>query len=195
MTVSYPPQQRGSLPLGLVLGVIVGAVLVMVAWFTLVPNPDSATPAPSPTASKKPSVEPTPVRTPEQSAEASPASPSTPKPTPDAPAAPTPDTSLEPVETPIPGVVTQLPAGWVTVLDSMKKDAVTPEQAVARAHELSSNGRIAVALDTDAFPDLATGYWAIVIPGSTNGNEALAVCTELGRTPRGNDCYARQIKG
>ena len=40
--------RRGNLPLGILLGVIVGAIVVALAWFAFVGDPDSATPAPTP---------------------------------------------------------------------------------------------------------------------------------------------------
>ena len=54
------PQRRGSLPLGVVLGVIAGAILVMFAWFALFDDTDSATPAPTPTPTPKPQPTPHP---------------------------------------------------------------------------------------------------------------------------------------
>ena len=63
MTYHAAPAPRGSLPLGIVLGVIVGAIAVMFAWFALVDDPDRATPATTPVPSVAPSAEPTPEPT------------------------------------------------------------------------------------------------------------------------------------
>ena len=96
------PQRRGSLPLGVVLGVIAGAILVMFAWFALFDDADSATPGPTPTSAQpsEPVESPQPEQTPEE--------------------------SDQPGDAPIPGITTELPVGtWVTVLDSLPQGSVS----------------------------------------------------------------------
>ena len=58
MTYHAAPAPRGSLPLGIVLGVIVGAIAVMFAWFALVDDPDRATPEATPGATPEPTANP-----------------------------------------------------------------------------------------------------------------------------------------
>ena len=71
------PQRRGSLPLGVVLGVIAGAILVMFAWFALFDDTDSATPAPTPTSAQPsdPVESPDPAESPEPEESPSPTTP------------------------------------------------------------------------------------------------------------------------
>lgn len=177
------PAPRGSLPLGLVLGVIVGAIAVMFAWFAVVDDPDRATPAKSasPAASTPAQQSPGPTPTP------SPVD--TPSPTPTPEPTPTPTPSLNP------DVLTELPVGsWVTVLASLPKGSVTSDQAVARAARESRNGYTAVVIDTDRFTGLTRGYWAVVIPGADSRAASNAVCADLGIAVS-NKCYPREIKG
>ena len=167
------PQRRGSLPLGVVLGVIAGAILVMFAWFALFDDTDSATPAPTPTS----------------------AQPSDPVESPDPAESPEPDESAEPGDAPIPGITTELPVGtWVTVLDSLPQGSVSAEQAIARAAELSRPGHTAIVIDTNRFEGLNANYWAVVIPGAESRAASNAVCEAIG-LPVGNNCYPREIKG
>ena len=167
------PQRRGSLPLGVVLGVIAGAILVMFAWFALFDDTDSATPAPTPTS----------------------AQPSDPVESPDPAESPEPDESAEPGDEPIPGITTELPVGtWVTVLDSLPQGSVSAEQAIARAAELSRPGHTAIVIDTNRFEGLNANYWAVVIPGAESRAASNAVCEAIG-LPVGNNCYPREIKG
>ncbi|MDO5535304.1 MAG: hypothetical protein Q4F65_11710 [Propionibacteriaceae bacterium] len=42
------PAPRGNLALGILMGVIVGAIAVMLIWFATVGDPDRATPATAP---------------------------------------------------------------------------------------------------------------------------------------------------
>ena len=184
------PAPRGSLPLGIVLGVIVGAIAVMFAWFVFVDDPDRGTPAqtpatPSVSAPAEPSVEPSPEASPEPSASPS-ASPS-------ADATPTPEATPEPTANP--NIVTELPVGsWVTVLASLPKSEVTAEQAVERAQLESRNGQTAIVIDTDAFTGLNTGYWAVVVPGADSRSASNEVCRALGMAVN-DKCYPREIKG
>lgn len=167
------PQRRGSLPLGVVLGVIAGAILVMFAWFALFDDTDSATPAPTPTS----------------------AQPSDPVESPDPAESPEPDESAEPGDEPIPGITTELPVGtWITVLDSLPQGSVSAEQAIARAAELSRPGHTAIVIDTNRFEGLNANYWAVVIPGAESRAASNAVCEAIG-LPVGNNCYPREIKG
>ena len=167
------PQRRGSLPLGVVLGVIADAILVMFAWFALFDDTDSATPAPTPTS----------------------AQPSDPVESPDPAESPEPDESAEPGDEPIPGITTELPVGtWVTVLDSLPQGSVSAEQAIARAAELSRPGHTAIVIDTNRFEGLNANYWAVVIPGAESRAASNAVCEAIG-LPVGNNCYPREIKG
>lgn len=167
------PQRRGSLPLGVVLGVIAGAILVMFAWFALFDDTDSATPAPTPTS----------------------AQPSDPVESPDPAESPEPDESAEPGDEPIPGITTELPVGtWVTVLDSLPQGSVSAEQAIARAAELSQPDHTAIVIDTSRFEGLNRNYWAVVIPGAESRAASNAVCKAIG-LPVGNNCYPREIKG
>ena len=175
MSHNAQPAPRGSLPLGILLGVVAGAIAVMLAWFAWVDDPDRATPAPSPT--------------PTASAPTSQAA----GPTPTASAAPS--ASPTPAQTPNPNVVTDLPVGsWVTVLASLPKGSVTAEQAIARAAQESRNGYTAIVIDSDAFEGLNPGYWAVVIPGSDSRNASNAVCDALGIGVN-SQCYPREIKG
>ena len=165
------PQRRGSLPLGVVLGVIAGAILVMFAWFALFDDADSATPGPTPTSAQpsEPVESPQPEQTPEESA--------------------------QPGDAPIPGITTELPVGtWVTVLDSLPQGSVSAEQAIARAAELSRPGHNAIVIDTNRFEGLNANYWAVVIPGAESRAASNAVCEAIG-LPVGNNCYPREIKG
>ena len=186
MSYNAPPS-RGSLPLGIVLGVVVGAIGVVFAWFARVDDPDRATPAqgPTPAASTPQQPQPTP------SSSATPSASATPTPTPSASATPTPT----PEPTAHPGVVTELPAGtWVTVLASLPKNAVTPDQAVERAAKESRDGHTAIVLDTNEFEGLNAGYWAVVIPGADSREASNQVCRDLG-IPLGNKCYPREVLG
>jgi len=177
------PQRRGSLPLGVVLGVIVGAILVMFAWFALFDDADSATPGPTPTSAQPsdPVESPDPAESPEPEE----------SPTPEA----TPDESAEPGDESVPGITTELPVGtWVTVLDSLPQGSVSAEQAIARAAELSQPDHTAIVIDTSRFEGLNRNYWAVVIPGAESRAASNAVCKAIG-LPVGNNCYPREIKG
>lgn len=187
------PRQRGNLPLGILLGVIVGAIAVMFAWFALVDDPDTATPGPTPAQTVESSQAPDPSPTPDESPVASPtpAESEAPQPSADASAPPDPEAT----NPPIPGITTELPAGsWVTVLDSPAKSGMTPEQAIARAAELSRPEHQAIVLDTDAFDGLNHGYWAIAIPGAQSRAASNEICRAIG-IPVGDKCYPREIKG
>lgn len=177
-----PVPPRGNFWLGAALGVVCGLVIVVLAWFALV-DPSTGEPAPSPSA-------PTPVATPSPSAARTSVTPSrAASPSASATASATPSTE------PHPGIVRELPAGsWITVLDSLPQSGTTPEQALARAAELSKPGYQAVPLDASAFQGLNAGYYAIVIAGQSSRNESYAVCDAIG-TPRGDNCYPREIKG
>lgn len=185
MTHDAPPA-RGNLGLGIAMGALVGAVLIMIAWFAL-DSPDAATPAPSPTPTATAST-PSPSRTPSASATPS----ATPTPTPSATDTPTaaPTESAPPAP---PGIVTSLPPGWVTVLESLPKASTSPEQAVAKAAEWSQHGYTASVLDTDAFAGLTPGYYAIAITGQTGREDFRAVCAAYGQPA--TKCYPREIKG
>lgn len=184
MTYSDPgqPARRGSLALGLVLGIAVGLGILWVAWSLLTGFGNTARPAPSPSPSRIPVV----------TASPSPTSASrTPSPTPSA--SPTP--SVETSTAPHPGVVTQLERGTLyVVLDSLPKGEVTAEQAMARAAEISAGrSRAAVVVDSDAVPDtLKGGYWAIGFPGAASRDEASAICGDFGREI-GPACYPRPV--
>lgn len=180
MTAPQPPQ-RGSMLLGVLMGVVAGLVVVIAAWALLVTPltaQPGATPTPTPTVTVTKS--PTPSRTP------SPA----PTPTPTVTPTPTPTAT-----TPAPGVVTSLPAGsWITVLDSMAKSRFSAEQALARAAEFSRNGVTATVVDADAIPNFNRGFWAVSVIGHASRADANAVCGTLGLSV-GNNCYARQVGG
>ncbi len=195
MTYHAAPAPRGSLPLGIVLGVIVGAIAVMFAWFALVDDPDRATPATTPVPSVAPSAEPTPEAsaTTEPSAEPT----ASPEATPDAKPTATPEATpgATPEPTANPAIVTELPVGtWVTVLASLPKDAVTAEQAIDRAARESRNGYTAIVIDTNEFSGLNAGYWAVVIPGAESRSASNEVCRGLGMAVN-DKCYPREIKG
>ena len=189
MTYDAPPA-RGNLGLGVAMGALVGAIVILIAWFAL-DSPDAATPAPSPSPSASATTSPSPTRTPTVTP--------TPSTTPSATATATDTPTVAPSEpasaTPPapPGIVTSLPAGWVTVLESLPKASTTPEQAVAKAAEWSQHGYTASVLDTDAFAGLNRGYYAIAITGQTGREDFRAVCAAYGQPP--NKCYPREIKG
>lgn len=171
--------KRGNLLLGLVLGAVVGLMVLGLAWTLLRPTLE-ATPAPA-TTSPTPSVTPTPTAT------------RTPTHT------PTPTPSDSPSATPSPtvnaNVVTDLPAGsWITVLKSLPQSQVSADEAVAMAAQYGNDSHRAVVIDTNAFPNLNAGYYAIVIPGQSSRAESNAVCAAIGIAV-GDDCYPREIKG
>lgn len=190
------PAPRGNLGLGIIMGVVVGALIVALAWFALL-DPATAEPGPTPSPTEtQASVEPTPSEepsptptetpsespTPEETTPAESPSPEVTEPT------PTPEES-----TPPEGIITDLPAGsWVTVLDSLAQSGTTPEQALARAAELSHPDHQAIVIDTNAFPNLNPGYYAVVVPGQASRADSNAVCEAIG-IPLGNNCYPRQI--
>ncbi len=182
MATHHPaPRQRGSLPLGITLGAIVGAIAVMFVWFALVDDPDSATPAPSQTPTQSVEPSPTPSATPSASVAPSESAP--------------PTQASEPPPGPIPGITTELPVGtWVTVLDSLPKASTTPEQAIERAAALSHPEHQAIVIDTNAFTGLNPNYWAVVIPGAESRAASAEVCKAIG-IPAGDKCYPREIKG
>ncbi|MFT3875102.1 MAG: hypothetical protein QM708_01540 [Propioniciclava sp.] len=178
------PQPRGSLPLGVLMGAVVAAIVLSVIWFgaglgTMLSAQPSASVGPA--ASTPP-------------ASVTPSASATPTPTPSASATPTPTPSVS--AEPVAGLVTELRSGtWVTVLQSMRKTEATGAQAVARAAELSTAGHTAVAIDADAFPNsFSPGYYAIGIPGAADSAAAAAVCDALGITDRAK-CFPREIKG
>lgn len=192
MTYQMPSRPRGSLPLGIVMGVIVGAIAVMFAWFLVVDDPDSATPAPSPSVNQpaESPQAPEPSGTPTPDAPASAEAP----PTSDAPTQPDPAATPGEGDAPAPGITTELPVGsFVTVLQSLPKSSTTPEQAVARAAEWSQHGYTAIVIDTDAFDGLNSGYWAVVIPGQTTRDGFREICAQYDLGPQ--KCYPREIKG
>ncbi|MFV0452086.1 MAG: hypothetical protein ACK5LS_07555 [Propioniciclava sp.] len=171
---SAPAPRRGSMPLGVALGVVTGLVITGLAWVMLglgsgtpgaTASPTSPTAATTPTATSAP---------PSTAAEEPPASPS-----------PTPaDTD---------GIVTSLPAGsWVTVLKSLPQEVVTAENALEQAASLGNAEYQAIVIDTNEFDTLNRGYWAIVIPGQSSRAESNAVCEALG-IGLGNDCYPREV--
>lgn len=175
MTSATPaPPSRGSLPLGILMGAVVGAIILAIVWFGAGLGDSPTTAAPSPSASG-----PTPSLTP----------------TPDTSQTPTPTPEDTPTQEPVEGIVTELPTGsWITVLDSLPKASTSGQQAVERAAGLSSAGYTAVALDTDSFPSLTPGYYAIVIPGAATRQGVVDVCQAVG-IPLGDRCYPREIKG
>lgn len=176
MTLFEPAPQRGSPLLSLAMGIVVGLVIVVLAWFALI-DPTTGEPAPSqggtPTHTVKPTPAPKATTLPSQS----------------------PSPTHTPHESATTGILTTLPTGsWVTVLDSLKQSGTTPERALQRAAELSKPGYTAVPLDTNAFVGLNAGYYAIVIPGQSSRADSHAVCDAIG-TRRGDHCYPREIKG
>ena len=178
-----PPHARGNLPLGVLLGVIVGAVAVMLVWFLFVDDPDTATPAPVPTQTQ-------PI---ERSSEPRPTPSDDPTPSPSATAEDSP--SPEQPATPIPGITTELPVGtWVTVLDSLPQGSVSAEEAIERARNLTPPGHDVIVMDTNHFGGLNPNYWAVVIPGAESRAASNDVCRAIG-IPVGNKCYPREIKG
>lgn len=175
---------RGNLLLGVIMGVVVGAIAVALAWFGLIDDPDRGTPARSPSPSAAASTPAGPTGTPSASGSPRPSPSGTPTPT------GTPGTAA-----PLPGIVTELPEGsWIAVLDSPSQTTMTPEQALARAAELSKPGYQAVPVDTNRVPGMNPNYWAIAVVGKTSRAEAAAVCQAVG-IPLGDRCYPRQVKG
>lgn len=180
-----PQQPRGSLPLGILMGAVVGAIVLAIVWFGAgLGDSRTGTPVESPSPSPTPTqTQPSPTPTPTQT------TPSV-EPTPEETASeePAPEASVE-------GIVTELPVGsWITVLKSLRQSATTPEQALAQAAELSRPGYQAVVLDTNAFGNLKPGYFAIAIPGATSAADVTATCKAIG-IPQGDHCYPREIKG
>ena len=176
---SQQTSRRGNLALGAVLGVAAGVALTAVAWALLIPA--SAVPAPSPSpssasASTSPSADAT---------DTAPTESNTPSESPSASPTPTSETPS--------GIVTELPSGsWVTVLKSLPKELVTPENALEQAAKLGNDQHKATVIDTDAFDKLNPGYWAIVVPGQNSRAESNAVCDDLG-IGLGNNCYPREV--
>lgn len=170
------PARRGSLVLGLVLGVVVGLVLLGGTW-ALLGGGSRGVPAPT----KSPSASATGTRTPSPTRSASPTS--TPSPSPTA----TPTSSLG-------EAVTQLPSGTLfTVLESLPKVTTTLDAAFLRAAEFQAgHASQVIVVDTDAFPVFRPGYWAVGVAGATTRDESVAICNEFG-VPRGDRCYSRQI--
>ena len=182
MTSPTPPTApRGSFALGAIAGVLTGLLVLGLAWLLWPRTPTLATPTPTPSASR---VTVTPSRTP--------------SPTPPAvatSATPTPTPAATPTGPSASGVLTQLPAGtFVAVLDSLPKASTTPEQAVARAAQLSIPTQALAAIDTDAVPGLTPGYYAIGVPGATSRDQVAQLCQALGRSV-GGSCYARLVGG
>lgn len=168
------PAPRGSLVIGLVLGVVVGMVLLGGTW-ALVGGGSRGVPAPT----QSPTSAATGTRTPTATRSASPTV--TPSPT------PTPTSSL--------GVaVTQLPSGTLfTVLESLPKVTTTLDAAFTRAAEFQTgHASQVIVIDTDAFPVFRPGYWAVGVAGATTRDESVAICAEFG-VPRGDRCYSREV--
>lgn len=176
---SAQPSRNGSVGVGAVLGVAVGGAVTAIAWMILVPPVSGVpvtSPSPSATIAESPTQEPTPTDVPT---------------TETPPAQETPSASASsPTAS---GVVTSLPSGsWVTVLKSLPKDIVTPENALEQAADLGDDQHRPVVIDTDAFGNLHPGYWAVVVPGQSSREESNAVCDALG-IGLGDHCYPRQI--
>lgn len=174
--------RRGSLVLGLFLGIVTGIVVLGVVW-ALLASTTRGVPAPAPTRTPAASVTrtPTPSRTPS----------GTPSATPSVSASPSATVSVSAAAG---GAVTQLPSGTLyTVLYSLPKSTTTIEAALAKAAEVSV-GKVhpAIVLDSDAYSVFRPGYWAVGVPGATNRDESVAICVEYG-IPRGNLCYSREI--
>ena len=193
MTQTPPPERRtGNLWIGMVLGVIVGLMVIALLWALTAGRPGTtATPSPAPTVTINPAGTPTPpatAPTPTASATAS----ATPTPSPSASLTPTPSpTPTAPPE----GIVTDLAEGsYLTVLESLRKSATTPQQALARASGLGNAQYPAVVIDSDEIDSLNAGYWVVAILGARDGAEAKARCAAVGES-FGTDCYVRRIGG
>lgn len=89
---------------------------------------------------------------------------------------------------------TQGVSGWVTVLDSKPKAESGSHAAAAdmAAAMTASSGAKVEVLDTDAYPALTPGYWAVVLTGSTTETEARTACARVSREP-GPACYPRSL--
>lgn len=173
-------QPQGNRTLGVVLGVVSGIAVTAVTWVLLVPSSGvTATPeSPSPSASRTP-------ESPQASEQPSESASPTPSQTPSPSASATPEVPE--------GIVTSLPSGsWVTVLKSLPKEVVTPQNALEQAASLGNDQHKTVVLDTNAFDKLKPGYWAVVVPGQTSRAESNAVCDALG-IGLGNKCYPREV--
>lgn len=189
-----PERRTGNLWIGMVLGVIVGLMLVGLIFALTVGRPGTtATPSPAPTATVEPVATPTPPPTLEPTATPTPTATAEPVTTPTPSATPSPTPTPTPTAPPE-GIVTDLSDGtYITVLESLRKGAVTPEQAMARASRLGNATYRPVVLDSDEFGNLKPGFWVIAIPGAADGAEAKARCAEVGEA-FGTDCYVRQIQ-
>lgn len=162
------PERRGNLLLGLALGALAGVVVIVAAWFVLVPRtaPAAATPSPTVRQTTAESASPTATATPSATASA----------------------------TPNPAVVTELPAGtWVTVLKSLPQGSFTADDALAQAATMGNEEHRPVVLDSNAF-GFTPNYWVVAVPGAASARDATAVCTDLGINDR-NQCYPREIRG
>ncbi|MFV0406265.1 MAG: hypothetical protein ACK5LN_05510 [Propioniciclava sp.] len=170
--------QRGSLPLGVALGVAAGTGVSVLAWMLLPTQPEgprtTVLPVPSPTGS---------VATTDPAQAPSPgAATATVSPTATASGSAAPD-----------GIVRNLPAGsWVTVLKSLPQKVVSAEAALEQAESMGSPEHRPVVIDTNSFDKLNRDYWAVVVPGQSSRAESNAVCQALG-IPLGNDCYPREL--
>lgn len=184
------PEQRGNLMLGLVLGALAGILVIVLAWFALVPRTAvPATPTPSPTTAAKPE----PAATDSPPAEPTPA-PTTASPMPTPSLTPEESASPTPSANPNANVVTELPAGtWVTVLKSLPQASVSADEAVAQAATMGNEQHRPVVLDSNAF-GFTANYWVVAVPGAGSAQAAVAVCNDLGINDR-NQCYPREVRG
>lgn len=173
------PPARGNLLVGLVAGIVVGLVVVALAWVVVSGGRGVPASSPSPSrasaSSAKPSAKPSATATATQE--------------PSTPAAP-PTTYAPPAN-----VTTSLPAGsFVLVLDSLSKASSTPDAAVQSAAALSTAQYPVIVVDSDAVPGFNPGYYALVVANFSSREQATAVCPAFGRTT-GGTCYPRQIGG
>lgn len=192
--MTYPepgrPTRRGSLALGLVLGIATGLVALWAVWALLLDGGGRAEPAPIPSRTPLPSVTRTPTPSVTPSRSASPTPTATPTATPSDTPSPTPS------ETSAAGAVTELQSGTIfVVLDSLPKASASFDQAQARAAELGAGRpRQAVVVDSDAVaPTLNGGYWAVGFPGAANRDQVAAICADFGREV-GPACYSRPVQ-
>lgn len=85
-------------------------------------------------------------------------------------------------------------SGWITVLDSKPKSDVNALVDANQAVATFGNGSSVPVqvVDTDFFPSLTPGYWAVAIVGSATEEEARQACSLVGREP-GPACYPRSL--
>lgn len=166
--------RRGSITIGILLGVVTGVMIIGLVWSLTVANrPQTARPAAATTEASAQTTQASATPTPTQTPEASPTPTKTPKPKPSA--------------------ITSLRSdSYLTVLESLGKRDSTIEQAQKMAAKLSKGGLTVVVVDTDAFPSLTPGYWALVVADADSSQEAKQRCSKLGR-PFGDNCYTRHI--